>query len=117
MAEAPRKSTILQGTCKRHSWPPAPPRPGVSREIVEQDFMQPGELVRITPQPALTSRPRSLGETHNTMKSAIAALAIGAVGTNAFVTPNAVVGRVATRSARQVLFTFDVAYMCVCGCW
>lgn len=36
-----------------------------------------------------------------TMKSAIVALAFGAVSANAFVTPNAIVGRVATRSARQ----------------
>ena len=36
------------------------------------------------------------------MKSAVAALALGAVGANAFVTPNAVVSRVATQSARQV---------------
>lgn len=36
------------------------------------------------------------------MKSAIAALALGAAGANAFVTPNAIVGRVATKSSRQV---------------
>ncbi|CAM9990300.1 unnamed protein product [Ectocarpus sp. 12 AP-2014] len=41
------------------------------------------------------------------MKSAIAALALGAVGSNAFVTPNAVVGRVASRSARQVSMASD----------
>lgn len=35
------------------------------------------------------------------MKSAIVALAFGAVSANAFVTPNAIVGRVATRTARQ----------------
>lgn len=41
------------------------------------------------------------------MKSAIAALALGSVGTTAFVTPNAVVGRVATHSMRQVCFLCD----------
>ena len=35
------------------------------------------------------------------MKSAIAALALGSIGANAFVTPNAVTARVATKSARQ----------------
>lgn len=44
----------------------------------------------------------------NTMKSAIAALALGALGAEAFVTPNAVVGRVATRSARQVHTSFTI---------
>lgn len=42
------------------------------------------------------------------MKSAIAALALGAVGASAFVTPNAVFGRVATRSTRQVCVRFVV---------
>ncbi|CAM9274106.1 unnamed protein product [Scytosiphon promiscuus] len=41
------------------------------------------------------------------MKSAIAALALGALGAEAFVTPNAVVGRVATRSARQLSMSED----------
>lgn len=43
------------------------------------------------------------------MKSAIAALALGAAGASAFVTPNAVVGRVAARqSSRKVHVCYDM---------
>lgn len=50
------------------------------------------------------------------MKSAIAALALGAAGANAFVTPNAVAGRVVTRSARQVYSSSCVSSSYLRGC-